>query len=236
MADLGDYKHVEAVVEIPDFAARLGEAPGAGRVMDAAAGDLKLCEVSAGTLEAVSLSISTGEVVCISGASGSGKTRLLRAVADLEPHGGDCMLGDIRQSATPAHRWRARVMMIPAESQWWHETVGEHFDADADAGDFLDALDLPGDANEWSIDRLSSGEKQRLALIRALLCEPRALLLDEPTANLDAESIRRVERWLLEIIERRELPALWVAHDAEQIQRVSNRHLLIRDGRLRESS
>jgi len=65
--------------------------------------------------------------------------------------------------------------------------------------------------------------------------ESRALLLDEPTANLDAESIRRVERWLLEIIQHRELPTLWVAHDAEQIRRVSNRQFRIRDGRLRES-
>ncbi len=184
------------------------------------------------------MSISTGEVVCISGASGSGKTRLLRAVADLEPHEGECLLGDIRQSETPADQWRAQVMMVPAESQWWHETVGEHFDADAgDASDDgLQALYLPEEAMDWPIDRLSSGEKQRLALIRALLLEPRALLLDEPTANLDAESIRRVERWLLDIIERRELPTLWVAHDADQIQRVSNRNLRIRDGRLREES
>jgi len=205
------------------------------------AGDLKLEDVSIGELEPVSLSIATGEVVCISGASGSGKTRLLRAVADLEPHGGDCLLGDIRQSETPAHRWRRQVMMVPAESQWWHETVGEHFDAEAEAeaggapADALQALDLPDEAMTWSIDRLSSGEKQRLALIRALVREPRALLLDEPTANLDAESIRRVERWLLEIIQHRELPTLWVAHDAEQIRRVSNRQFRIRDGRLRES-
>jgi len=203
----------------------------------AAPGDLELENISVGALEPVSLSIATGEVVCISGASGSGKTRLLRAVADLEPHGGDCLLGDIRQSETPAHRWRRQVMMVPAESQWWHETVGEHFDAETVGvpGEALEALDLPGEATSWSIDRLSSGEKQRLALIRALAREPRALLLDEPTANLDAESIRRVERWLLEIIQRRELPTLWVAHDAEQIQRVSNRHLLIRDGRLQEA-
>ena len=198
-------------------------------------GDLELENVSVGELDSVSQSLAAGEIVCLSGASGSGKTRLLRAVADLEPHGGDCLLGDIRQSETPAHRWRALVMMIPAESQWWHETVGEHFDACDAPGEALEALDLPGEATSWSIDRLSSGEKQRLALIRALAREPRALLLDEPTANLDAESIQRVERWLLEIIERCQLPTLWVAHDAEQIKRVSNRHLLIRDGRLQES-
>lgn len=198
------------------------------------AGDLALEDVSVGDLEPVSLSLSSGEIVCVSGASGSGKTRLLRAVADLEPHGGDCRLGDIRQSQTPAHRWRAQVMMVPAESQWWHETVGEHFGADP--RDALDALDLPESAAEWSIDRLSSGEKQRLALIRALSREPTALLLDEPTANLDAESVRRVERWLLDVIERRKLPTLWVAHDAEQIQRISHRRFRIRDGRLREDA
>lgn len=206
--------------------------------MEAVSGDLKLCEISVGELDAVSLSVSSGEVVCVSGASGSGKTRLLRAVADLEPHGGECMLGDVRQSETPANRWRAQVMMVPAESHWWHETVGEHFEVSQQGAldEALEALDLPEDAKGWSIDRLSSGEKQRLALIRALMREPRALLLDEPTANLDSDSIRRVERWLLEIIERRELPTLWVAHDAGQIERVSNRHFRIRDGRLREES
>ena len=196
--------------------------------------DLKLEDISVGALERVSLSVSSGEIVCISGASGSGKTRLLRAVADLEPHDGDCLLGDIRQSETPAHRWRAQVMMVPSESQWWHETVGEHLGADA--SDALEALDLPESAVEWSIDRLSSGEKQRLALIRALIREPGALLLDEPTANLDADSIRRVERWLLEIIERRDLPTLWVAHDADQIGRVAHRRFRVRDGRLREDA
>ena len=198
------------------------------------AGDLRLEDLSVGALEPVSLTIAAGEVVCVSGASGSGKTRLLRAVADLEPHGGDCLLGDIRQSETPAHRWRGQVMMLPAETHWWHETVGEHFDADA--SDALKALALPPSATEWSIDRLSSGEKQRLALIRALLREPRALLLDEPTANLDSDSIRRVERWLLEVIERRKLPTLWVAHDADQIGRVAHRRFRIRDNRLREAS
>ena len=200
-------------------------------------GDLKLADISVGELEAVSLSVSTGEIVCLSGASGSGKSRLLRAVADLEPHDGECLLGDVRQSETSAHRWRAQVMMVPAESQWWCETVGEHFDADAGEalGDGLEALDLQAEATDWSIDRLSSGEKQRLALIRAMLRRPQALLLDEPTANLDAETIRRVEGWLLEIIERRKLPTLWVAHDAEQIQRVSNRHFRVHHGRLQEA-
>ena len=235
---LKDYQHVGIVVQTPVFAARSGDPPDTGRRMNSLAGELRLEDVAVGELDAVSLSISSGEVVCVSGASGSGKTRLLRAIADLEPHGGECMLGDLRQSETPAHRWRAQVMMVPAESQWWHETVGEHFDSGAgDApGDALEALDLPAKAMDWSIDRLSSGEKQRLALIRALMREPRALLLDEPTANLDSDSIRRVERWLLEIIERRKLPTLWVAHDADQIERVSNRLFRIRDGRLREES
>ncbi|MCA1778499.1 MAG: ATP-binding cassette domain-containing protein [Xanthomonadaceae bacterium] len=156
--------------------------------------ELELREMTIGELVPVSLSVAAGEIVFVSGPSGSGKTRLLRAVADLEPHAGDARLGAMHQSETPAHRWRRRVMLVPAESQWWYDTVGEHFETDMSDG--LEALALSDQAMGWSISRLSTGEKQRLALLRALSCRPKALLLDEPTANLDSETIRRVEQWL----------------------------------------
>ncbi|WBF19286.1 ATP-binding cassette domain-containing protein [Halomonas elongata] len=82
------------------------------------------------------------------------------------------------------------------------------------------------------MSRLSSGEKQRLALLRAVAREPEALLLDEPTANLDEATIRRVEAWLVERIRARGWPTLWVAHDTGQIARVADRHWCIRDGQL----
>lgn len=176
--------------------------------------------------------MAPGEVVCLSGPSGAGKTRLLRAIADLEPHDGRVRLGDMKQDETPAHQWRRAVMLIPAESQWWENRVGAHMLRPMPEA--LAGLGFDESVRDWEVPRLSSGEKQRLALVRALSARPRALLLDEPTANLDDENIERVERWLRHIIEDQQLPVLWVAHSVDQIRRVGSRHLRIRDGRLEE--
>ena len=191
---------------------------------------LRLQDVAIGELQAVNLTVAPGEIVCLSGASGSGKSRLLRAVADLEPHDGEIALRELVQGRIPGHLWRAAVMLVPAESQWWAETVGEHFSP----GMHLDLAPLGFDdaVMGWSISRLSSGEKQRLALARAVAREPKALLLDEPTANLDPDSIRRVEDWLQDLIRQRSLPVLWVAHDQAQIERVGQRHFRIFNGSL----
>jgi ABC-type multidrug transport system ATPase subunit len=191
---------------------------------------LVLQGVSVGPLRGVSLTVGPGEIVCVSGESGSGKSRLLRAIADLDSHTGEVRLGADQREHVAAHCWRGWVMLVPAESSWWGETVAQHF-LDPVPGS-LEAFGLKQEAMGWQVSRLSSGEKQRLAVLRALSHEPRALLLDEPTANLDPELTRQVERWLCEYIRRRGLPVFWVAHDQAQIARVANRHLVIRDGRL----
>lgn len=191
--------------------------------MKAPPGSLSLSQVTVGALSGISLSVAPGEVVCLSGASGSGKSRLLRAIADVEAHTGRVRLGDMDQADVPAHVWRRQVMMVPAESQWWFEQVGDHFaDTPADRG--LAALGFAPDVMGWSVSRLSSGEKQRLALLRVLALEPTALLLDEPTSNLDQDRVKVVEHWLLETARYRRLPVLWVAHDQSQIRRVADRH------------
>jgi len=194
--------------------------------------NLKLHRVAIGDLEDVELEISPGEIACLSGPSGSGKSRLLRAVADLERHRGTVALGDRRQQDTPAHQWRREIMMIPAESAWWFDTVGEHFAQPMPQA--LAAVGIPEDAASWPVTRLSSGEKQRLALVRALSFAPRVLLLDEPTANLDRESTAQVEDWLRHYIREQKCPVLWVAHHEDQIARVANRHLRIDGKRLLE--
>ncbi|MBJ7276677.1 ATP-binding cassette domain-containing protein [Marinobacter salarius] len=185
--------------------------------------DLVLENLSVGTLSNVSLTVPAGQVVCLSGPSGGGKSRLLRAVADLEPHGGRVSLGDDGQLDVPAHHWRSRVVMVPAESQWWFDDVQGHFPDDA-ASRLPSALGFPPEVMGWAVSRLSSGERQRLALWRALVLEPEALLLDEPTANLDNETTEAVEQWLLGEIRRQQIPTLWVAHDPGQIRRVANAH------------
>jgi len=195
---------------------------------------LRLTRLAVGELSPVDLTVAPGEVHCLSGPSGCGKSRLLRAVADLEPHDGTAWLGDLAQTALPAHAWRARVMLVPAESQWWADRVGEHL-PHVDVAD-LEALGFSKAVLDWEVSRLSSGEKQRLALLRAISLAPAALLLDEPTANLDDATTRRVERWLLGRLHERCWPVLWVAHAAEQIGRVADRHWRFEDQVLKEAS
>lgn len=195
---------------------------------------LRLDGVTIGALASVSLALAPGEILCLSGPSGSGKSRLLRAVADLEPHDGEVWLGDTAQASLPAHVWRARVMLVSAESQWWADSVGEHMPQVAPAD--LEALGFASEVLAWQVSRLSSGEKQRLALLRAISRAPSALLLDEPTANLDEATTRRAEAWLVGRIRERGWPVIWVAHDPGQIQRVADRHWRIDGTKLVEGA
>ena len=75
------------------------------------------------------------------------------------------------------------------------------------------------------ITRLSSGEKQRLALLRLLANQPRVLLLDEPTANLDPQNVQRVEAAIEAYRREQGAAVLWVTHDRQQAVRVAGRCL-----------
>jgi ABC-type iron transport system FetAB ATPase subunit len=178
------------------------------------------------------LSVAPGECVGIAGPSGAGKSVFLRMIADLDPHVGTARLGDARREAMPAPRWRRLVTYVAAESGWWADTVGAHF-ADATlAGARLPALRLPADALAWPVARLSSGERQRLALLRALVQAPRALLLDEPTAALDPEATDAVEA-LLRAALADGVSIVLVSHDPRQAERMAGRRFRMEAGRLR---
>ena len=88
---------------------------------------LRLCDVSVGRLAGISFEVPAGAVATLGGPSGSGKSRLLRAIADVEPHGGDIYWRGANQSECLPPEWRQRVMMVPAESHWWFDRVGDHF-------------------------------------------------------------------------------------------------------------
>jgi sulfonate transport system ATP-binding protein len=194
---------------------------------------LKIKGLDYGLLKNVDLHIGAGEIACLQGPSGSGKSRLLRAIADLDPNRGHLSVAGESRDAMPAHVWRRRVGFLPAESHWWHETVGEHFIQPEDTA--LAALGFDRDVMHWEVARLSSGERSRLALVRLWNYRPQVLLLDEPTANLDPDSAAAVERWLVSVVSP-ERALLWVSHDPAQIVRVADRVFNICEERLWISS
>lgn len=196
--------------------------------------ELRLENLKINLLQPVSFEVGAGECVVISGSSGSGKSLLLRAIAELDPHEGDVSLDGSSCSAMPANVWRTRVGLMPAESQWWSNTVGEHFRNCNEQ--YLSLLGFTPEVMQWRVDRLSSGEKQRLSLLRLLCREPEVLLLDEPTANLDAESVEKLEALIRQYCKDRNAAIIWVSHDREQIRRMATRHYRIRSGALEEVS
>jgi len=171
-------------------------------------------------LKDISLQVPTGQTLCIHGRSGSGKSLLLRAIADLDANRGQVSLGDTRREAIPAPRWRRLVMYLPPESHWWDERVRPH--ANEWPMSTLRQLGFEEDVLGWEISRLSTGERQRLSIARALARNPKALLLDEPTANLDHNSTLAVEQVLGDYQAKMQAPLLWVSHDPSQHQRVAS--------------
>jgi putative ABC transport system ATP-binding protein len=180
-------------------------------------------------------SFSAGEALAVRGPSGAGKTLLLRAVADLDPNEGVVSLDGRERSTIPGPEWRRLVGYVPAEPGWWTDTVGEHFGEWASALAFVRDLGFPEETKAWPIARLSTGERLRLALVRALMMRPKVLLLDEPTAALDVGSVAAVEA-LISARMRTGLAVLWVTHDAEQAKRVAHRLLVVEAGQVREEA
>jgi len=181
----------------------------------------------------VDLELRAGECVTIEGPSGAGKSLLLRGLADLDVTDGYVAFGGRRREEFRPETWRRTVAYLPAESGWWADLVGEHFVGDL-SGAFetmAAALGLDRTVLQWRVDRLSSGERHRLALVRTLLLEPRVLLLDEPTASLDKKSVERVEDLILATIADG-AAALVVTHDDDQPHRLNARRLRMESGRL----
>lgn len=179
----------------------------------------------------INLEVKPAECIGISGASGSGKSRLLRAVADLDDHQGEIKLDDINQQEIEAHNWRKKVALLSAETYWWYDTVAEHFIDLSDKA--LEALGLSKEVKRWEVARLSSGEKQRLGLLRLLENEPQVLLLDEPTANLDKNNVVLFEAFIEKYRNDKNACVIWISHDAGQLSRVSKKQFEITNGGLK---
>jgi len=177
--------------------------------------------------------VRAGECIAIQGPSGAGKSVLLRMLADLDPHDGTALLDGRSAASMPAPAWRAAVVYQPAEPAWWEDTARAHFTG-VDPGvveGTLAALGLAASVLDTDIDRLSTGERQRLALVRSLARRPRVLLLDEPTASLDPASVGRAEALLAGCLAEG-MAVLVVTHAAEQARRLAHRVFHLEQGKL----
>lgn len=173
---------------------------------------------------ALTFEVAGGECLVVEGPSGSGKTRLLRAIADLDPCEGHVRLDAVERGMIPAPQWRRRVRFVAAEPLWWHSTPAGHLPAGPAMERHVLALGLDPELARREVATLSTGERQRLALVRALADDPDVLLLDEPTSALDTAAAALVEEHLRFLLLQGRILVV-VSHDVGQIERLSDQRL-----------
>lgn len=187
-------------------------------------------------------SIQATGVTALSGPSGSGKTSLLRCIAGLTRLPGRLRIaGEVWQddrTFLPAHR-RPIGVVFQEPSLLSHLSVRGNLDygarrAPARGTSFDDVVELLGLAAllARSTTHLSGGERQRVALGRALLSQPRLLLMDEPLSSLDAASKAEILPYLDRLHRELSIPTLYVSHDAGEIARLADHVLYMREGKI----
>lgn len=189
---------------------------------------LRIEQLKIAPLPPLTFSVADGECLAVEGPSGSGKTRLLRALADLDPASGQVFLNGAERGEMTGPEWRRRVRFCSAEPQWWTETPRQAFEASSANSEklarLLLAVGLTAAILDKQISTLSTGERQRLALLRAIADEPPVLLLDEPVAALDLQSAALVAELLrFQLLAGRTI--IVTAHGESPVSRLANAQL-----------
>ena len=191
----------------------------------------------AGRLQPTDLEVAGGELVAVIGPNGGGKTSLLRALGAIEATSGTVFIDDEQVAAVPPSRRPRAVTFLPASRDIaWPISVrgvialGLPVPDTGRVDELIALLELERLADR-PVDRLSTGERTRVLLARALAPRPRVLLLDEPLSNLDPYWVLRI----LEIIGSSVADgasALVALHDIDRVT-AFDRALLVADGEIR---
>ena len=188
-------------------------------------------------LDFFTASVPDSGVTAVFGPSGSGKSTLLRLCNRLEvPNDGRVLFRGKDISGVDPLALRRQVGMAFQRPTPFPGTIAENLCvADPQASEpqmreVLDRVALTGSWLERDATLLSGGEAQRMCLARTLIARPEVLLLDEPTAAVDAETTRIIEAAVRELADQG-MTALWVSHDAAQVQRIADRVLRVDKGR-----
>lgn len=203
--------------------------------------DLTLSFGETEVLKGVNLEIEPGEFFAFLGPSGSGKSTLLRAIAGFGPvPQGEILLGDENVIEQPP--WKRNVgMVFQSYALWPHMTVRQNVAYGLEERKVAkpeikrrvdDALNLVGlhHLADRRPSQLSGGQQQRVAIARTVVVEPRILLLDEPLSNLDANLREQMRRDLLELQRQLGLTTIFVTHDQEEANTISDRIAVLDQG------
>ncbi|MFN0114247.1 MAG: ABC transporter ATP-binding protein [Paracoccaceae bacterium] len=197
-------------------------------------------------LDRLSLDIRENEFFALLGASGSGKTSLLRMLAGFEtPEEGAIRLDGADISRVPPNR-RPLNLMFQSYALFPHMTVAGNIAyglemerlprsvIEARVGEIMEKTELSAMARRKP-DQLSGGQKQRVALARALVKRPRVLLLDEPLAALDKKLRAAMQLELKRLQHEVGITFVLVTHDQEEALVMADRIAILRDGRLEQA-
>uniref|UniRef100_UPI0035CBFC54 ABC transporter ATP-binding protein n=1 Tax=uncultured Sphingomonas sp. TaxID=158754 RepID=UPI0035CBFC54 len=178
-------------------------------------------------IDGLDLDMAEGEFVALLGRSGSGKTTLLRTLAGLDgPSEGEVRVPDSRAVVFQDAR------LLPWKPVWQNVMLGLNGrDLRARAETALAEVGLDHRANGWPLT-LSGGEAQRAALARALVREPKVLLLDEPFAALDALTRIQMHELVLGLWRRHRPAVLLITHDIDEAIALADRVLVLDGGRI----
>ncbi|MEL6642737.1 MAG: ABC transporter ATP-binding protein [Pseudomonadota bacterium] len=180
----------------------------------------RLCVANGAT---VSFELARGGCLALSGPSGSGKSLILRALADLDPHSGSVALDGRCMTRIAAPEWRRKVMYVPPNPAFWKPRLADHLTNQPPAPT---SVALAPDRVAAPLGQLSTGERQRGALIRALQLKPRVLLADEPSAALDPENTAKLETLLAAFLGEGGAIVL-VTHDPDQAARLATQQITV---------
>lgn len=191
-------------------------------------------------VEIDSLSIESGSIVGLSGENGSGKTTLLRAIAGLDPF----VEGDMFFDHLPLQEIeRGRVIYVHQQPLMLRRSVAQNIEyplrvkqiekrvRKAMVEDWLARFSLTAFKDQQAT-KLSGGETQKVALARALIAEPKVLLLDEPTSALDSAAVDQVLAVLMDYQLQTNATILMVSHGEKDIRRISKRVITLERGHI----
>ncbi len=175
----------------------------------------------------VNARIEPGKVLSVLGASGSGKSTLLNAITgQLESVftvQGDIVLNGKSIIEVPTYQRRVGVLFQDA-LLFEHLTVGENIafgfqhrkNAKQSVAQLLEQVEMQ-DMQHRSVSSLSGGQQARVALLRTMASEPKAILLDEPFSKLDTQLRAKVREWVFSTVKAQNIPTIMVTHDAEDV-------------------